>query len=319
MLKSCKYLLIPCALVINAAFADTQVLQYNSTTDKVTSFTIPLDSISFIVSNGKFAWAVKTDDNGLTTSVFNGSSWSQPQNLSASVATEVLSPFNTFVDGNNAIATFEDNSGTTSILAADSSGNYSWQNLDTHNYQPVAGRFWQINYDATSKTYSLSINDKLDQTTFTPLTDKNSQSIVKTISQNGQGNFQSLQYYDKNNNMDLDYIITTNNPSASIEFSLCKVSHNSSTASQQATCSAIKDINLNNKEIDAAVSITSDGKLWLKYNPDTSHSVIAWSSDNGSTWQQTTPFNNTSYNNKFNQNNDGRHILPYTNCTSRWG
>ena len=80
-----KTSLLSLLTLTTCTYADVSVMQYNAATGVATSYNIPLEEVTYIIGNGKFAFAVDhpishsvTTDNPVIVSMFDGNKWSNP-------------------------------------------------------------------------------------------------------------------------------------------------------------------------------------------------------------------------------------------------
>lgn len=290
--------------------ASVSVLQYNAKTHAVTPYEIPLDTVSYIVGNGQFAFAV--DDplpesgrpqNPVIVSVFNGTSWSNPV-TSTNVAEG--GPLATYVNSSFVMASYDSPNAatmglTTNYLLQDSSGNFDWHsNIDSNLSEMSAGRMWQWKDVAVGTPEQLTINTTLNGFDFAPITDAASIAVMNQI-QKFSYDPSILPFFDSATNSDKAYVYSSNatphgssGTNVTIEFSQCSVAHNSASPAADVRCGSVQSVDI------ASLLPTFTGSEMKVTGYTLSHGVLVfdivdssglksqyaniWSSDGGKTW-----------------------------------
>lgn len=292
------YLLL--ATTSTTVSANVSVLQYNASTNTVKRYEVPLDLISYIIVNGKYAWAVETIRNqpGMTVSVFDGSSWSSAINTN-----KLPEGFraNTYVNGSYAALSYcypkMDLSFSNNTLLPNNSGSYSWQETTVDTTTMAHGRVWQLQN-------GLQVNQTEDSLTLSPITDPDSAATIRTLLDIDPSLYYLVPYYNKAENTDYAYIYgykrgNTKEPTDSlINLTVCSMPHNSPQIAKDVRCSAIKKLDLTKlisnfppgKSLVITNTIQKNGNLVFniemsgsKYDSINYYASV-WTTDLGQTW-----------------------------------
>jgi hypothetical protein len=296
-------------VLVGGLHASVSVLQYNAKTHAVTPYEIPLDTVSYIVGNGQFAFAV--DDplpesgrpqNPVIVSVFNGASWSNPV---TSTDYAEGGPLTTYVNGSFVMASYDSPNAatmglTTNYLLQDSSGDFEWHSdINSNLSQMSAGRMWQWKDAAGSSAEQLTINTTLNAFDFAPTTNAAAIATMNQIQKFGDASI--LPFFDSAANSDKAYVYSSNatpqrpgGANVTIEFSQCSVAHNSTSPAADVSCGGVQSVDVpsllptfTGSDMDVTGFVLSNGVLVFDIVDSSglkSQYANIWSSDGGKTW-----------------------------------